>query len=354
MLNNKPFYQIGTLDQGWFPDGLYAAPNDEALVSDLKAMKAMGFNAVRKHMKVDTRRWYYHADRLGLAVWQDIPQQSVDFDRFKVECHTNWNAHKNSPALIQWQPYNEGWGEGDQGQSNQTVALFNELEKGQRLVDDASGGRGFGCEAEGWPDPDHCPNHGADGTRCMALFWTGGCRGNVTDHHHYPDPELPFDLADISQTIGRPFLQGEYGGLGLNVKGHAWLPCTDAAIANPPRATRTRHHHRNGTTTSARGLHHSSTRYYDSLAEAGVGVKKVNAATLPDQHLTDQFILYNKEAAALIPKGLAGQIYTQISDIECEQSGLLTYDRLEKADFSQIKASNDALLQNASALGFSV
>jgi beta-galactosidase/beta-glucuronidase len=85
MLNNKPFYQLGTLDQGWFPDGLYAAPTDEALQSDLVAMKAMGFNAIRKHMKVDTRRWFAHCDRMGFLVWQDIPQQNMDFDRFKEE-----------------------------------------------------------------------------------------------------------------------------------------------------------------------------------------------------------------------------------------------------------------------------
>jgi hypothetical protein len=183
----------------------------------------------------------------------------------------------------------------------------------------------------------------------MAMFWTGGCRGNVTDHHHYPEPELPFDLADISNKNGRPFLQGEYGGFGLNVKGHAWLPCTNAALANPPRATRTR-----SSSGDSSRLLHSSTSYYDSLVRAGTGVMTVEASGLPSQDLTDAFVGYNKIAAGLISKGLAGQIFTQISDIECEQSGLLTYDRLEKADFSQVKASNEALLKNASSLGFSI
>jgi hypothetical protein len=232
--------------------------------------------------------------------------------------------------LIQWQAYNEGWGEGDPKQSNDTITYFRSLEQGQRLLNDASGGRGFGCERDGWPDPS-LPNCTSP-SRCMSIFWTGGCTGDVTDHHNYPNPELPFDIAKISNANGKPFLQGEYGGYSLHVKGHAWQPCPNAAIANPPGATI------NITNRSA-DFTHSSSAYHDSRAHEGV--RTVTTDNLPDQGLTDAFVDYNQMASALLEGGLVGQIFTQISDIECEQSGLLTYDRLPKADFAQVAAPNN-------------
>jgi hypothetical protein len=173
----------------------------------------------------------------------------------------------------------------------------------------------------------------------MSVFWTGGCTGDVTDHHHYPIPELPFDIASISNANGKPFVQGEYGGYSLHIRGHAWQPCPNAAIANPPRATI-------NTTNHSADFTHSSSAYYDSLGDKGAP----RIGRLPDQGLTDAFVKYNEMASALLEGGLVGQIFTQISDIECEQSGLLTYDRLPKADFAQIAASNEALLRNASEL----
>ena len=350
-------------------------------------------------------------------MWQDIPQQNMDFDRFKEEVLSAWRANRNSPALVQWQLYNEGWGEGDPAQSNATVAFLSALESPplaslssstpstpstpstlstayesrtadvgapanatgtwetpetveselgavgtrapqQRLIDDASGGRGFSCEA-GWVDPTKC----AADSRCMAIFWTGGCRGDVVDHHHYPEPRgtitvtraavtwcprrppvlprastwlcsaacclsdqterptlintphvaVPFDLADVANASGKPFLLGEYGGYSLPVIGHEWSPCDGSDARRDARRLK---------------MHGA-------------------AAALPDPGLTNAFVAYNQDAAKLLSKGLAAQIFTQITDIECERSGLLTYDRLPKANYTAVAAANFALLQAA-------
>ena len=337
-LNSRELFQTGVLDQGFFPDGGYTAATDDALVSDLLALKAMGFNAVRKHMKVDTRRWFYHADTLGLLVWQDIPQWNSgdgDFDAiFAPEVRNIWKGIRNSPSLIQWNAFNEGWGEGSPAMSNKTVALFRSLEGrtardgaadggggngdggsngssggggnqgggGLRLINDASGGRGFGCQ-DGWVDPNKCPS----GSRCEAVFWTGGCAGDVTDHHHYPNPEVPYDLAEISARQGKPFLQGEYGGYSLGVDGHDWCK-RDGASSGTPVAT----------------------------------------TPLPDPGLTSAFEQYAAEAALLHTQGLSGIIFTQMSDCECEMSGLLTYDRVPKVNYTAIRLINEALLRNVS------
>jgi len=271
LLNEKPYYLIGPLDQGWFPDGLYTAANDAALRSDLVAMKKMGMNSVRKHMKVDTRRWYHHANTLGLLVWQDIPAWSGDegsFDEILArEIPAIHYAFKGQPSLMSFNAFNEGWGEGSPAMVNRTMELFRNLSKpeppssssssssaaasfasstpveGQQcpypagegcrstlpsrlLLNDASGGRGFGCAA-GWIDPDKCTKAhkpGPDGLepRCMAVFWTGGCQADFIDHHHYPEPQVPYDFGDIAKAQQKPFLQGEYGGFSSAIKMHQW------------------------------------------------------------------------------------------------------------------------------------
>lgn len=210
-------------------------------------MKKMGMNSVRKHMKVDTRRWYHHANTLGLLVWQDIPAWAGDescFDhilaREIIGIHT---AFKSQPSLMSWNAFNEGWGEGSPAMVNKTMELFRNLSEPNRvaspwdfatdcafpaaegcksslpthhLLNDASGGRGFGCAA-GWIDPDKCTKAHKPGPnglepRCMAVFWTGGCQADFIDHHHYPEPQVPYDMGDIAKQQQKPFLQGEYGG----------------------------------------------------------------------------------------------------------------------------------------------
>jgi beta-galactosidase/beta-glucuronidase len=133
LLNEKPYYLIGSLDQGWFPDGLYTAATDAALRSDLLAMKRMGMNSVRKHMKVDTRRWYHHANTLGLLVLQDIPAWAGDVSSFDQilarEIVAIHHAFKGQPSLMSWNAFNEGWGEGSPAMVNRTMELFRNLSK---------------------------------------------------------------------------------------------------------------------------------------------------------------------------------------------------------------------------------
>ena len=179
-------------------------------------MKKMGMNSVRKHMKVDTRRWYHHANTLGLLVWQDIPAWAGDdscFDQILAkEIAAIHYAFKSQPSLMSFNAFNEGWGEGSPSMVNRTMALFRNLSEPvlldphwhqcpfpagegcrnvlptSHLLNDASGGRGLGCEA-GWIDPDKCTKAHKPGPnglepRCMAVFWTGGCQADFIDHHH--------------------------------------------------------------------------------------------------------------------------------------------------------------------------
>ena len=141
-LNNKPLFQYGVLDQGWWPDGLYTAPSDEALEYDVKMVKEMGFNMIRKHVKVEPARWYYHCDKLGMLVWQDIPNATTNTQRndwvetnFVREAHNIMNCLKNTPSIITWVAFNEGWGQFDALAACEQIRTLDS----SRLVDHASG-----------------------------------------------------------------------------------------------------------------------------------------------------------------------------------------------------------------------
>lgn len=195
-LNNKPVFQFGPLDQGWWPDGLYTAPTDEALVFDIEMTKKLGFNMARKHVKVEPARWYYHCDRLGLLVWQDMPNGDAHFGRGVKEditrtpdseaiYRTEWKAIieslKNHPSIVVWVPFNEGWG---QFKTNEILAWTKELDP-SRLVDGPSG-------------------------------WEDRGEGDMIDAHIYPGPGM-FPAEDKRATV-----LGEFGGLGWPVKEHLW------------------------------------------------------------------------------------------------------------------------------------
>jgi hypothetical protein len=192
LLNGSFVFNLGTLDQGFWPDGIYTAPTDQALRFDLQQQKALGFNTVRKHIKVEPDRWYYWADRLGLLVWQDMPAMSrapaaADRAQFEAELHEMVEQHRSSPSIVMWVPFNEGWGQYDQ-------ARIADLVKGwdpDRLVDNMSG---INC--------------------CGAV---DGGNGDVMDFHIYPGPGTPG-----APTASRASVLGEYGGLGLPVLGHTW------------------------------------------------------------------------------------------------------------------------------------
>ena len=194
-LNGKFVFQLGTLDQGYWPDGIYTAPTDEALRFDLEQQKAMGFNMVRKHIKVESARWFYHADRLGLMVWQDMPAlpngrdaSPVGEARFESELRRMIANLKGITSIVQWVPFNEGWGEFDAGRITDLVKSLDPT----RLVNHNSGSNC--CESD--PDPGN---------------------GDVIDDHMYVGPGV---ARQPSST--RVLVLGEYGGLGLHVPGHEW------------------------------------------------------------------------------------------------------------------------------------
>jgi beta-galactosidase/beta-glucuronidase len=200
-LNHKPLFLIGPLDQGWWPDGLYTAPTDEALRFDIEAMKKMGFNMARKHVKVEPARWYYWCDKLGFLVWQDMPSAMTTAVPSNVRKGTaadavfppalaaawerEWKAivHSlvNSPSIITWVPFNEGWG---QHSTNEVLKMTKELDP-SRLVNGPSG----------WEDRGF---------------------GDFKDMHEYPGPNMFPVMKD------RVSVLGEFGGLGLPMAGHLW------------------------------------------------------------------------------------------------------------------------------------
>jgi hypothetical protein len=185
-LNGKPLFEYGLLDQGWWPDGLYTAPTDEALASDIETTKRLGFNLIRKHVKVEPARWYYHADRLGVLVWQDMPSGGdttpQNRDMFAAELEHVVDALRTHPSIIMWVPFNEGWG---QHETEQYVQWLKQKDP-SRLVNNASG-------------------------------WTDKGVGDVSDVHSYPSPIRP-PLEDK-----RAAVLGEFGGLGLPLEGHTWI-----------------------------------------------------------------------------------------------------------------------------------
>ena len=200
-LNNEDIFQFGLLDQGWWPDGLYTAPTDEALVYDIQKTKDFGFNMIRKHVKVEPARWYTHCDRLGIIVWQDMPngdrspewQSAQYFNGRDVtrtpESEANYRKEWKEiidylysyPCIGVWVPFNEAWG---QFKTPEIVAWTKQYDP-SRLVNPASGGNHYAC-------------------------------GDMLDLHNYPTPKLY--LYDAS----RPTVLGEYGGIGLPLEGHTW------------------------------------------------------------------------------------------------------------------------------------
>src|SRR5258706_358916 len=194
-LNNKPYFQFGPLDQGFWPDGIYTAPTDGALRYDIEMTKKLGFNMARKHVKVEPDRWYYWCDKLGLLVWQDMPRgdkyirpEEGDITRsaesareFETELTALVERHANHPCIVMWVPYNEGWGQWD---TARIVELVRKMDP-TRLVDNASG----------WSDREV---------------------GDVMDMHKYPGPGAR------EPESKRAIVLGEFGGLGFPVSGHTW------------------------------------------------------------------------------------------------------------------------------------
>lgn len=195
-LNGELVFNYGLLDQGFFPDGLYTAPNDDALRYDIEITKELGFNTIRKHVKVEPARWYYWADKLGVLVWQDMPsgEERVDrgegqiersqesADQFELEYERMVDYLYNYPSIVMWVVFNEGWGQYD----TVRVTEFAQSLDDTRLLNSVTG----------WND--------------MGV-------GHFHDIHSYPGPEMP------PESPGRGLVLGEFGGLGLPVEGHMWV-----------------------------------------------------------------------------------------------------------------------------------
>ncbi len=274
-LNNEDLFQIGLLDQGYWPDGLLTAPTDEALAYDLEKTKDWGFNMVRKHMKVEPARWFYHCDRLGLLVWQDMPAQfrsdeSWITDAWATEhdCNQNgtvetnyrseWtdiiNQHYSNPCVVVWTPFNEGWG---QFKTADIVAFTQGLDN-TRLVNPASGGSHYKLG-----------------------------EGTFVDQHNYGQPmTINENVVDAT----RPLVLGEYGGLGRNISNHRWLE-------------------RNTQTYNTYTSENLITLAFESLAD--------NIYDLANGYVTADGAKVSYAAA----------VYTQTTDVETEVNGVMTYDR---------------------------
>ncbi|MFF3286962.1 LamG-like jellyroll fold domain-containing protein [Streptomyces sp. NPDC003023] len=194
VLNGKPVFSLATLDQGFWPDGLYTPPSDEALAFDLEAHKKLGFNAVRKHIKVESPRWFHHADKLGLLVWQDFVSGNLTNETgrkaFVDQGREMMRQHHNSPSVIGWIVFNEGWGEWDREESGRIAESVKAADP-SRVVNAHSG---VNC----------CNSKGDSG------------KGDIIDHHDYnnTDPAYPDEK--------RAAMDGEHGGFTLRTPGHMW------------------------------------------------------------------------------------------------------------------------------------
>lgn len=265
MLNDEFVFQYGPLDQGWWPDGLYTAPSDEALKFDIVKTKEMGFNMIRKHIKVEPARWYYHCDQLGMLVWQDMPSGDLgnrwesrpgvfglgtEQDRsaesegyYKKEWNLIMESLHNFPSIVMWVPFNEAWGQF----KTEEITEWTMKKDPSRLVNSASGG-------------NFHPT------------------GHIIDLHNYPEPAMP-----TPGLFGEDYILvlGEFGGLGLPVENHVWQQKDNWG--------------------------------YQSFKTA--------------DELFDRYSSLIDRIPDLIRAGLSGAVYTQTTDVEIEVNGLMTYDR---------------------------
>ena len=271
-LNNEPYFQTGLLDQGYWSDGLYTPPSDEAMVCDIRTMKELGFNMLRKHIKIEPLRWYYHCDRLGMLVWQDMPSGGGQYNLLTISAPLITGIHlkdshyrlfartdaqgredftreltelitqlQNCPCIVLWVPFNEGWGQFD---AKNAVRLIRRLDP-TRLIDHASG----------WHD------QGVSDVKSLHVYFK--------PYRFRPDKK------------GRAVVLSEFGGYNLPVAGHTW---------------------------NTKNFGYKGYQTPEALGEA---VKT----------------LYETQIIPARRAGLAADVYTQLSDVEDEVNGFVTYDR---------------------------
>ncbi|WP_069661056.1 glycoside hydrolase family 2 protein [Arcticibacter eurypsychrophilus] len=286
LLNNKFVFQYGPLDQGWWPDGLYTAPTDEALKFDIVETKAMGFNMIRKHIKVEPARWYHYCDSIGMLVWQDMPSgdlgnhweprpgvlgRATDKDRtlesegyYRKEWNAIMEALYNYPSIVVWTPFNEAWGQFKTAE----ITEWTMKKDPSRLINSASGGNFYPV-------------------------------GHIVDLHNYPDPAMPRpEIFGAKHAL----VLGEFGGLGLPVDNHVWQQKDNWG--------------------------------YQSFKTA--------------DDLFKTYSSFMDKMEGLIKVGLSAAVYTQTTDVEVETNGLMTYDRkVIKVPTAKLKAVSDKLYNPA-------
>lgn len=283
-LNNEPLFHYGPLDQGWWPDGLYTAPTDEAMRFDIVQTKAHGFNMIRKHIKVEPDTWFYACDQLGVLVWQDMPSfgvyrkaqpwnyaeyttDDIDFvcsDEAKANYYKEWGEIiaqlKKFPCVVVWVPFNEHWSQFETGKA----VDFTYAQDGTRLVNMASGGN-----------------------------WIKGV-GDILDSHHYPEPLI--HLWDDDMVV----VLGEYGGIGLPIEGHLWQKDKNWGYV----------------------------QYKDG------------------SEVTDVYVQFTDILKDLVKKGCCAAVYTQTTDVEIEVNGFMTYDReIIKLDVDRVREANQSVIK---------
>ena len=278
-LNNKPIFNMGTLDQGYWPDGLYTPPSEEAMIYDINKLKDLGFNTIRKHVKVEPYRYYYYCDIIGMLIWQDMPsgdrQENKWEDHYlnagedakrseesKNNYYKEWaeiiNNLKFFQCIIVWIPFNEAWGQFD----TEKVVDFTKNKDPSRLINAASGGNHRIC-------------------------------GNFLDLHNYPQPSQYLKVDNLINILG------EFGGLGLDLKGHTWK-------------------------------------------ENNWGYETFKTK----EEITQKYEEYINLIINSF-KGFSAAIYTQTTDVEIEINGLITYDRAEiKVIENRIKAANEKIINS--------
>jgi hypothetical protein len=320
-LNNYYTYNLGVADQGFWPEGLYTAPTDAALKFDLQAIKALGFNSVRKHIKIEPQRWYTYCDRLGLLVWQDMPSSNNDSPQaraeFEKELKENLSQLHNHPSITTWVLFNEGWGAYDE----ERLARWMKQADPSRLLNGHSGPFDQIKIAQ-WLkhlDPSRLPGSlGGDSTGLLdevqnmqfsaTTIWP---TGDVADLHFYPGPKMPPVRGDMARVTG------ENGSFGVFIEGHVW----------------------------------------DELGPVGLGVG--GSGMTPPQMLKaygDSI----EQLRKLEAQGLSGSNYFEIFDVEAEQQGFITYDRdIAKVPIAEVARLNGTLVSRAknyaaATAGFSV
>lgn len=314
-LNNKPYYVIGTLDQGWWPDGLLTPPSEEAMAFDIKTLKDCGFNTMRKHIKVEPLRYYALCDRMGLLVLQDMPccnwdarapfkwQSVKSYALYRDELKGMVDLLKKVPSIVMWVPYNEGWGQHDQHLTHVTLDVVNRQDP-SRLV----------CGPSGWQDFEggEVRPLGKKGHVVTSHRPVGECEaGDVVDFHRYRGPAMP------AVNDRRISFLGEFGGLGHPVNGHIWRNF-DQGMA-------------------ALGKKSDGDWGYGGIAD-----------TKTREGLEKTYLGLMEKLGEFAEKGLGGSIYTQTTDVEIEINGLLTYDRkVMKYNPAVLKAAHEAIIRRA-------